>query len=93
MLNLQNISLGRDEAEKILGEFQRKSKDRYVSPYMIAVIYAGLGQNDRAFDFLEQAYEERSSDLPYFMKADLRMDSLRSDPRFENLLQRVGLSQ
>lgn len=83
----------RDEAQKILGEFQRKSKDRYVSPYMIAVIYAGLGQNDRAFDFLEQAYQERSSDLPYFMKADLRMDSLRSDPRFENLLQRVGLSR
>ena len=83
----------RADAQRILSEFQRKSKDSYVSPYMIAVIYAGLSQNDRAFEFLEEAYEERSSDIPYFMKADLRMDSLRPDPRFQNLLRRVGLSQ
>ena len=83
----------RTDAQKILSEFQRKSKDNYVSPYMIAVMCAGLGQNDRAFGFLEQAYEERSFDLPYFMRVDLRMDSLRSDPRFQNLLRRVGLSQ
>ena len=83
----------RADAQRILSEFQRKSKDSYVSPYMIAVIYAGLSQNDKAFEFLEEAYEERSSDIPYFMKADLRMDSLRPDPRFQNLLRRVGLPQ
>lgn len=80
----------RADAQKILSEFQRQSKDSYVSPYMIAVVYAGLGQNDRAFDFLEQAYEERSFDLPYFLRADLRMDNLRSDPRFKDLMHRMN---
>lgn len=81
------------EAEKILSELQRQSKVTYVSPYMIAAIYAGLGRSDKAFEFLEKAYRERSSDIPYFIKADLRMDSLRSDPRFQDLLRRVRLPQ
>ena len=58
---------------------------------MIATIYAGLGDKDKAFDFLEKAYQERSPDIPYFLKADLRIDNLRSDQRFQDLLRRVGL--
>ena len=81
------------EAEKILGELQRQSKVAYVSPYMMAVIYSGLGQRDKAFESLEKAYEERSPDVAYFIKADLRMDPLRSDPRFRDLMHRVGLPQ
>jgi hypothetical protein len=57
---------------------------------MIAVVYAGLGAKDKAFEFLEKAYQERSSDLPYFLRADLRMDSLRTDPRFRDLLGRIN---
>jgi len=83
----------RVEAEKILSELQRQSKVTYVSPYMIAVIYSGLGENDKAFEFLEKAYQERSPDVAYFIKADLRMNTLRSDPRFQDLLRRVGLPQ
>ena len=83
----------RAEAEKILLELLRQSKSSYVSPYMIATIYAGLGDKDRAFEFLEKAYQERSPDIPYFLKADLRVDSLRSDPRFQDLVRRVGLPQ
>ena len=79
------------DAVKILGELQRQSKGTYVSPYMIAVIYAGLGQNDKAFELLEKAYQDRSPDIPYFIKADLRMDPLRSDPRFQDLVRRVAL--
>ncbi len=60
---------------------------------MIATIYAGLGNKEKAFDFLEKAYQERSPDIPYFLKADLRIDTLRSDPRFQDLLRRVGLPQ
>ena len=60
---------------------------------MIAVIYAGLGQKDKAFEFLEKAYQERSPDLAYFTKADLRMDSLRSDRRFRDFTRRIGLPQ
>jgi eukaryotic-like serine/threonine-protein kinase len=81
----------RAEAEKILHELRRQSKTSYVSPYEIATIYAGLGDKDRAFEFLEQAYQERSSDLPFFLKFDLRIDNLRSDPRFHDLVRRVGL--
>jgi len=60
---------------------------------MIATIYAGLDDKDRAFEFLEKAYQERSSDVIYFLKADLRIDTLRSDPRFQDLRRRVGLSE
>jgi TolB-like protein/Tfp pilus assembly protein PilF len=78
------------EAQKILREWLHRSNDSYVSPYMIAVIYAGLGGKDKAFEYLERAYQERSSDLSYFLRADLRMDSLRSDPRFQDLLDRIN---
>jgi tetratricopeptide (TPR) repeat protein len=81
------------EAEKILGELQRQSKVTYISPYMIAVIYSGLGQKEKAFEFLEKAYQERSPDVAYFFKADLRIDSLRSDRRFRDIWNRVGLPQ
>jgi serine/threonine protein kinase/Tfp pilus assembly protein PilF len=81
----------RANAEKILRELLQKSKTSYVSPYMIGAIYAGLGDKNKAFEFLEKAYQERSPDIPYFLKADLRIDNLRSDPRFQDLLRRVGL--
>jgi TolB-like protein/DNA-binding winged helix-turn-helix (wHTH) protein/Flp pilus assembly protein TadD len=81
----------RAEAEKILRDLLEQSKTSYVSPYMVATIYAGLGNKDRAFEYLEKAYDERSADLSYFLKADLRMDTLRSDRRFQDLTKRVGL--
>jgi tetratricopeptide (TPR) repeat protein len=81
------------EAEKILHDFERKSKSGYVSPYMIATIYAALGDKDRAFGFLEKAYQERSLDIAWHLKADLRIDNLRSDPRFQALLRQIGFPQ
>jgi TolB-like protein/Tfp pilus assembly protein PilF len=88
------ITMGkRAKAEEILHDFLRQSKKNYVSPYMIATIYAGLGDKEKAFDFLEKAYQERSPDIPYFLKTDLRLDTLRSDPRFQDLVRRVGLPQ
>jgi hypothetical protein len=60
---------------------------------MIATIYAGLGDKEKAFEYLEKAYQERSTDLPYFLKADLRIDTLRSDPRLKDIETRVGLPQ
>jgi tetratricopeptide (TPR) repeat protein len=83
----------RAEAEKIQRDFERKSKDGYVSPYIVATIYAGLGEKDRAFQFLEKSYDERSPDISWHLKADLRIDNLRSDPRFQDLVRRVGLPQ
>jgi serine/threonine protein kinase/Tfp pilus assembly protein PilF len=83
----------RTEAEKILAQLLKQSQTAYVSPYMIATMYAGLGNKDKAFEFLEKAFQEKSPDVPYFLKADLRLDSLRSDPRFQNLLRRLNLPQ
>ena len=81
----------RAEAEKILNDLMRRSKNIYVSPYIIATIHAGLGDKNKAFEFLEKAYQQRSLELSWHLKADPRIDNLRSDPRFHNLLQRVGL--
>ena len=81
----------RAEAQKMLRDLEQKSKRDYVSPYVIATVYAGLGEKDRAFEFLERAYQARSLDISWHIKADLRINNLRSDPRFSNLLSRMGL--
>jgi len=78
-------------AENILHDLLQRSKTTYVSPYMIGTVYASLGDKDKAFDFLEKAYQERSPDLPWFLKVDVRIDNLRSDPRYSTLFRRVGL--
>jgi len=83
----------RTEAKKILRDLERKSQSGYVSPYLIATVYAGLGDKNNAFRFLEKAYTEKSLDISWFLKADLRIDNLRSDARFETLLRRAGLVQ
>ena len=80
------------KARQVLVELERRAGTEYVSPYMIATIYAGLGRKDEAFRMLEKACQEKSPDLSYFVKADLRLDSLRSDPRFAALLRRMGLA-
>ena len=72
---------------------ERKSKVSFVSPYMIASIYAGLGDKGKAFEFLEKAYQERSWDIAWQIKADLRIDNLRSDARFQALLRSGGFPQ
>lgn len=87
------VTGNRTEAETILDRMQQKAKSNYVSPYMIATIYAGLGDKDKAFESLERAYKERSTDLPYFLKADLRIDSLRADARLRDIQRRIGLLQ
>ena len=79
------------EARKILRDLQQKANISYISPYLLATIYAGLGEKDRAFELLQRAYEQKSLELSWHLKADLRIDNVRSDPRFQNLLHRVGL--
>ncbi|MDQ6652311.1 MAG: protein kinase [Acidobacteriota bacterium] len=81
-----------DKAQKALDELREMSKSRYVSPYLIAVVYAGLGDKDQAFAWLEQAYQDRSFFL-IWLKVEPRFDSLRDDPRFQDLLRRVGFPQ
>ena len=84
------VSGNREEAQKIIAELQELAKSKYVSSFQIAAIYAGLGEKDQAFAWLEKAYEERSDGLVN-LNAEQRFDSLRSDPRFTDLARRVGL--
>lgn len=79
------------EARKILEELDQLSKQKYVSPFPIAVAYTGLGENDRAFEALEKAYTERSWGMG-MLKVNPVFDGLRSDPRFAVLLRRVNLT-
>jgi len=60
------------------------------SPYTVATIYAGLGENDKAFESLEKARSEKSFQI-LSLKSDLLLDTLRTDPRFQDLLRRIGL--
>ena len=80
------------ETQKILRDLEQKSTTVYVSPYLIATLYAALGDKDTAFKFLEKAYQEKSLDLSWYLKSDLRIDNLRSDPRYQTLLSRLGLN-
>ncbi|MCM3903269.1 MAG: hypothetical protein ND866_16310 [Pyrinomonadaceae bacterium] len=80
------------EARQVLTRLESLSRDRYIPPYTVALIYAALGQNDEAFDWLERAYRDRFW-MMAFLKVDPRWDVLRSDPRFTDLLRRTGLAQ
>ena len=83
------VSGKRAAAQKVIEELKGESKRRYVSPYWITVVYAGLGDTDGALEWLEKLYEERSGFL-IFLKVEPIFDSLRSDPRFTDLLRRAG---
>lgn len=85
------VSGRREEATKILNELKELSKRRYILPNLIAIIYVGLNEKEQAFAWLEKAYQERS-DFMIVLKVDPVLDGLRSEPRFQDLLRRVGLS-
>ena len=78
------------EANQILKEILSLQKKRYVTPMAIVFVCIGLGDNDQAFAWLEKAYEERSNHIAFF-KVNPTVDPLRSDPRFGELLRRIGL--
>ncbi len=79
------------EARKLLSELKELSRRRYVSWLDFATIYAGLGEKDQAFAFLEKAYEQHDARLVW-VKGYPLLDPLRTDPRFADLLRRIGLS-
>src|SRR5262249_138533 len=84
------VAGSRDEALKILHEQRQLTKHSYISPYNFAIIYTGLGDKDRAFEWLEKAYEERSQALVH-LKSRPMFDSLRPDPRYTELLRNMNL--
>src|SRR5262249_50239374 len=79
------------EANHILNELLELNRSRYVSPPAVANVYIGLGDKDQAFFWLEKGYQERSYYLAY-LNVFPEDDSLRSDPRFDDLLRRMRLA-
>jgi TolB-like protein len=78
------------EAETLLAELETLSEEEYVPPHLIALVHTALGQDDQAFSWLERAYEVRDAAL-IWANVDPGFDSLRSDPRFQDLLRRMNL--
>jgi hypothetical protein len=77
------------EAQLLLHELLGISQKRYVAPYLPAFVYAALDEGNQAFEYFEKAFQERSI-APWLLRDPL-LDGIRQDPRFQNLLQRMGL--
>jgi tetratricopeptide (TPR) repeat protein len=79
------------KALQVIEQLQVAAKQRYVSPYHLALIYTGLGAHEQALDNLEKAADERYNWL-VFIPVEPMFDTLRSEPRFISLVRRIGLS-
>lgn len=94
-ISLTGYILGRSgrtaEARDVLGALEMASRHRYVPPYTLALVHAGLGDTDAAFEWLDRAYAARDVHL-MFLTVDVKWDRYRSDPRFEDLLARCGFT-
>ena len=80
------------KANEMPNELNELAKRQYVSAYEVATIYVALGNKEQAFQLLEEAYAEHSFHLVY-LNVSPQFKSVRSDPRFQDLVQRIGLSR
>lgn len=80
----------RAETEEILADLESLAREKYVDPTLFALVHIVLGNHDAAFDMLERAYEIHSPWLP-IINIDPQADPLREDPRFDDLVRRIGL--
>ena len=90
LANTLGVAGRKDEARRILQELLEQSKTRHISPYHIAIIYAGLEDREKAFEWLEKAFTEKA-DFIVYMNVDPRLKLLHADERFEALRERLGL--
>jgi adenylate cyclase len=86
------VSGDRRKAEQILRELEDLTRQRYVSPAIRASVYLGLGENDKALDWLEKGYQDRDPSL-WWITGDQLYDSVRNEPRFKALLQKLDMLQ
>lgn len=82
--------LGKEaEARAALEELLKLSREHYVAPYHVAFLHNGLGERNETLAWLERGFEQRDPKM-VFLKVDRRWNNLRADPRFQDLLRRVG---
>jgi tetratricopeptide (TPR) repeat protein len=79
-----------EEAREVLRQLDERSRQRYVSPYHVAYVYTGLGEHERAMDFLERAYQERAGGI-FGVRGSFLFAPLRGHPRFQALLRKMNL--
>ncbi|MGA8152720.1 MAG: protein kinase [Terriglobales bacterium] len=80
----------RQQALELISQFKAAAESRYVDAYMVAVVYAGLDDKSRALDWINKGIEERSANMVY-LKVDPFFENLHADPRFDDLVRRMGL--
>ena len=86
------VTDNREEAYRVIARMNDNGREHYVDSYERAIPYAGLGQKDKALDWLERAYAERSAEMPN-LKIEPLFDNLRSEPRFQELMRRMNFAQ
>src|SRR5882762_5192564 len=82
----------REKAEAVLNQWKEVGKTKYIANYWVAIVYAALGEKDAAFGELEKAYQEHDWFIQR-LRVDPYMDPLRDDPRFKDLVRRLGLPE
>jgi TolB-like protein/DNA-binding winged helix-turn-helix (wHTH) protein/Tfp pilus assembly protein PilF len=87
--NLQGLAKKDADARLTLTKLDAMSKSRYVTPYGVALVYVGMGNKEQTFHWLDKAFDDRAHWLVW-IRLDPRWDSLRSDPRYADLLRRIG---
>ncbi|HUF24617.1 MAG TPA: protein kinase [Vicinamibacterales bacterium] len=88
--NLYGAAGRKADAHAILDQMHALNQKRAVSPFFFALVYAGLGAKEEALAWLERSYQERSGSIRY-LKVEPRLDNVRSEPRFLELMEKVGL--
>jgi TolB-like protein len=76
---------------KLADQFKAAAKKRYIPPTYFGMLFAGLGDRDKALDWLEKAFDERADGLTW-LNVEPMLDEIRNDPRFQNLIRRIGLT-
>ena len=87
------LSDERVKAEQLLEQLREMSIRRYVGWFQIGLVHAGMGDNDRAFEWLERAYKEREGVLIFARQFAKLVPSLSTDPRLMDLIRRIGLPE
>jgi Flp pilus assembly protein TadD len=78
-----------EKARAVLGELHRSSTEKYVPPYNFALLYNALGETGKAMDFLEKGLAEKDVRM-VFLKIEPKWNNLRNEPRFQEIMRRVG---
>ena len=80
----------KDDARRVLAELTEQAGQHYVCPYEVATIHAGLGDKESTLRWLEKGYQERADCMPWVL-SDAKLDGLRGEPRFQDLMRRMGI--